>query len=108
VKRDLLIEQGVDWSTGWRVTYNGTPIDSDWTAAAQIRERANRTSPLLHTFLTSVDDTGAVVLAVPHAASESWAFNGGFYDVEITSPDQAVRLRVAQGAVRVAREVTTL
>lgn len=103
----LTVEQGATWSHGWRVTYNGDPIDSTWTAAAQIRARSNAESTLLYTFANlAVDDTGAVVLAVPYEDSEAWDWGLGYYDVEVTNADESVRLRVAQGAVRVSREVT--
>jgi hypothetical protein len=107
VETPLTIEQGVSWSHGWRVTYNGNPIDATWTAAAQVRKQANPTSPLLYTFAASVDETGAVVLGVPYADSEAWDWDYGHYDVEVTNADATVRLRVARGAVRVSREVTT-
>ena len=103
---DLTIEQGATFSHGWRFTFDGTPLDNTWTAAAQIRKRRDHDAPLLYTFTTAVDETGAVVLAVPAADSEAWDWDMGYYDLEVTNGAGNVTLRAVQGMVRVSREVT--
>lgn len=105
-KTDLVIEQGTDWAHGWRVTVNGDPIDDTWTARGQIRRWVSSPDPPLHDFAASVDDTGAVVIAVTPADSTPWTFEAGVYDVEVVNADGSITLRVAEGSITVDPEVT--
>lgn len=111
IVENLRIEQGVTWSTGWAVEAGDTvddlaPIDSTWTAQAQIRASRNHGSELRYEFTASVDDDGNVVIGVPHTDSEGWTWKSGVYDVEVTNADESVRLRVAMGSVTVSPDVT--
>lgn len=103
VTKPLTIEQGADWSHGWAVTYNGSPIDNTWTAASQVRP-SKISDTILHTFNATVDVAGNVVIAVAGTASSAWTWDKGVYDVKVTKA--GVSLRVAQGNVTVDPEVT--
>lgn len=100
----LVIPQGVDWSHGWAVTFNGDPIDNTWSARSQIRKKPEAAT-ILHQFAVDIVDS-AVVLAVTPAESSAWGWRGAVYDVEIVNADGSVTLRVAQGPVEVSPEVT--
>lgn len=101
---NLTIEQGADWSHGWRVTYNGQPIDDTWSARSQARRAPS--SDLLHQFAATVNPDGSVILTATAAESSTWAWRWARYDVEVTNADGSVTLRVAEGSVTVSAEVT--
>lgn len=105
VQRDLKIEQGTDWSTGWRVTVNGAPIDATWTARSQVRKTVAATE-ILHTFAADVDAAGNVVIAVTPTESIPWTWRTAVYDVEVVNADASLTLRLAEGRVTVDPEVT--
>lgn len=105
VQTNLTIEQGADWSHGWRVTYNGAPIDGTWTARSQVR-RDPGSPDVLHELAASVNADGSVVIAIPAAVSSAFEWRYGRYDVEATNADASVRLRVASGTVTISPEVT--
>lgn len=105
LKSDLTIEQGTTWSHGWAVTYNGTAIDATWTARGQIRERVSSTA-VLYDLEPTVNADGSVVIGVDPATSSAWTWRSGVYDIEVVNDDGSVVLRIAEGRVSVAREVT--
>lgn len=102
---EYAIEQGAEWAHGWAVTYNGVPLDETWTAAAQIRFKADSADPLGE-FGAEVDADGNVVIGVTAAESSAWTWSKGVYDVEVTNADESVTLRVAEGRVDLSPEVT--
>lgn len=101
----LVVEQGAEWSHGWRVKYLGVAIDATWVASGQVRAFA--ASPtILHTFACSVLADGSVVIAVSAAASAAWSWTEGVYDVKVANAAGTVTLRVAKGTVVVDPGVT--
>lgn len=103
----LSIEQGADFSHGWRVTVDGELIDSTWSGRGQIRAKV-LDGNVLHTLDVECTDTGDVVVTVPAHVSTAWGqtWKIGVYDVEISNSDASVNLRVAKGSVAVSWEVT--
>lgn len=103
---NLVIDQGADYTLTIPVLDGSNqPIDVDgWIAAGQIRSRIDA-AEVLHEFdLTPVGTV--VVLRVPAATSRSWRFQLARYDVELTSPDELVCVRLIEGAVIVRGETT--
>lgn len=110
VKENLKIQSAVTWSWGWLQKVGDTietvePIDSTWTAKAQIRTYP-KTGQLLHEFAAEVTDDGVVVITVDPATSEAWTWVDGYYDVKVSNPDQSIVIRVAEGKVTISQEVT--
>jgi hypothetical protein len=106
-KRDLLIEQGVTWSTAWSVTLDGVALDpaDGWQARSQVRAKITDTA-VLHQFTTNL--TGSVVqLSVQPDESSAWTWRRGVFDVEIFDGEDPSRvIRIVQGTVNVSPEVT--
>ena len=103
---NLVIDQGADYTLTIPV-FDGAnqPIVVDgWIAEGQIRSRIDA-AELLHEF--DLTPTGAtVVLHVPAAVSRDWRFQLARYDVELTTPDELVHVRLIEGAVIVRGETT--
>lgn len=104
VQRDLTVEQGTTWTYGWAVTYNGDPLDDSWTGAAQVRAYVNAPD-VLHAFAVEVLD-GDVKLSVDPGESDDWTWTDGVYDVEVSSVDLGLTLRVAHGRIFNSEQVT--
>ncbi len=101
-RTDLSIPQGTTWAQSWQITgYDLT--GTTWTARSQVR-RSPGDASVLHEFTAAIADD-IVTLTVTPAESTAWTWHSGVYDVEIESAAGVV-LRVAQGSVRVDREVT--
>lgn len=105
INRKLVIEQGSDWSHGFRVIVDGAYIDETWTAASQVRATAG-SATVLYEFEPEVTEDGAVILAVGAAESAAWTWREGVYDIEVTNADESVTLRIVEGKVVVDPEVT--
>lgn len=103
VEQDLVVEQGTDWAKGWMVLVHGAPIDQTWTARSQVRSKIGT---LLHEFDTGITPEGAVVISVTPEQSSIWHWRDGFYDVKVSNLGGSSVLRVAQGEIRVSRQVT--
>jgi len=123
VVRDWHVPQGADTNCtfeygeddGGVTPFVGTEFISEgWTAQAQVRPGVGQ--PPWVVFLSTsgigpridMDDDGRVAIVLPHAATESAEWNGrdvGFYDLEITSPDNE-RTRLAMGMVIISHDVT--
>lgn len=101
-RTDLSIPQGTTWAQSWQITgYDLT--GTTWTARSQAR-RSPGDAAVLHDFTATIADD-VVTLSVAPDESSAWSWYSGVYDVEIESTAGVV-LRVAQGSVRVDREVT--
>lgn len=101
------MEQGVTWSTSWRVKLDGVELDpSDgWQARSQVRAKITDTA-VLHQFTASILDS-VVQLSVLPAQSSAWTWKRGVYDVEIFDSANPPRVvRIVEGAIAVSPEVT--
>jgi hypothetical protein len=85
----LIIYQGDDQPLVWTLTTAaGGPVDlTGYTAFAQVRERAEATSPVLHEWSATQDN---VELSVPDSTvslevvdSETWTWTSGVYDLHV-------------------------
>jgi hypothetical protein len=107
VQRDLVIEQGVTWSTAWHVQLDGADLDpgDGWAARSQIRTKVTDAS-VLWQFTANI--TGSVVqISVEPEDSSLWSWRRGVYDVEIYDDAAEPRVvRIVQGSVTVSPEVT--
>lgn len=110
VTRDnLLIQQGDDRPLVWTLSDStGAPVNlAGYSAKAQVRERAEPLSPVLHEWST---DDGTAELADSTVSlslidSESWTWTRGFYDLHVT--DFAGRTEVVvRGSVAVVPGIT--
>lgn len=104
----LEVDQGADFKKTFPVMDRGTnqPIESlvNWTVSGQIRDSTSRTATLLHTL--DVSFTGSnLVLQISKEASSDWDWRVGWYDVEITDPDDKT-VRFLEGWVLVKPEMT--
>jgi hypothetical protein len=104
---NLTVEQGVDLALevavkdGTGATYSLAGA----TAAAQIRDTYN--GNLLATFstVTATGTTGSLTLALNAATASALPISGGKWDLLLTT-SAATKIRLLQGSVTVAGEVT--
>jgi len=105
---DLVILQGDDRPLIWTLAdANGEPVNlAGYTAAAQVRGRANSTT-VLHEWSTTdgsaVLSESSVTLKVDD--SESWTWHYGVYDLHLTDPLGTTQV-IARGTVTVTPAVT--
>jgi len=107
VHRDLVIEQGVTWSTAWHVQLDGVDLDpaDGWAARSQVRAKTADPT-VLHEFTANLTNS-VVQLSVEPEDSSAWSWRRGVYDVEIFDASAEPRVvRIVQGAVTVSPEVT--
>lgn len=102
------IQQGDDEPLTWSLTINGAPVDlSGYSVVAQVRRRAEATSPVLNEWSTA-DGTAELAdstVSLLVDDSESWTWTFGFYDIHVT--DFAGRTRVPiRGSMTVIPAVT--
>lgn len=110
IRATLVIHQGTTWERRWRITDpdTGTPRDlTEWSARGQIRADHSTAAVLFEWAGDAItcDADGYVTVTVTPTESSAWGWNFGVYDIELLDPIGRV-VRIAQGAVRVSREVT--
>lgn len=112
-KLKLLIEQGATFIKvlTWKTGSPAMPVDvTGYTAHMQIRSSVD-TEEVLADLSTENGgivmggDTGSITLTIPATQTAGFTWNGGVYDLEITSPDGIVR-RLVYGTVTVSKEIT--
>lgn len=108
---DLTIEQGATYLLLVQVLLpNGDVRDlTDYTAEMQIRASVGSTDPLVTLTLDDglyINGTeGRVLVEIPAEQTAAYQWTRAVFDLEVTSPDGVV-FRLAQGRVRVSKEVT--
>jgi hypothetical protein len=105
VKANLLIDQGVDFTTTVNVTDDyGDPIDlTGYSGAAQIRK--HYTSLTAYSFTVEVNSTGDVHLTLSANTSNTIPAGRYVYDCELTDSSNK-KSRIVEGIVTVTPQVT--
>lgn len=98
----LLVRKGTTFAHGWRMIYNGAPIDGTWSAQGQVRAAVGSPTVLLDLH-PSVSPDGAVIVALTPAESSALNWTEGVYGIEVSKG--GVTLRVAQGPIETSAEV---
>lgn len=107
---DLIVKQGETYTAAYPVIdAAGAPVFvTGWAGRMQVRARPDSPA-VLHEWttdnntLTCVGTT--VSLTVPPVVSDTWAWDDGHYDIELTNPAGAVA-RVAAGRLYVLAQIT--
>src|SRR5262245_43395426 len=96
---DLVVEQGSDFQ--FVVTVVGGPVSmSGYTGSMQVRASKSATTPLysVPSDKITVDSTNRqVVVSLPYTETDDFTWDGGLYDLVITSADQVDAYRVVEG-----------
>jgi hypothetical protein len=115
---DLVVAQGATNRYAFRYLTGDrgyeTPVDlSTWSARAQIRRSVSAETVWLTVSTDSdsieLDADGNVRVTISHSATEGADWDNrdqGVWDLELTSADQAERIRLVEGAVSVSHDVT--
>ena len=107
---DWCLPQGQTWDDTILWESDGVPVDlTGWQARMMLRTSADAASPTvtLSTLSGTMSVTSAGVIALNYSAASSSAVTAAtyVYDLEVESPNGAVR-RLMEGRAPVPREVT--
>lgn len=104
--RDIAIVQGEEFAWPLAITdkSTGLPIDSTWSAAADIRASLSDATTV-GSFTAAIDAQGVLTLSIPSATSLAWSWSTGVYDIFVTDPDGG-RWKVVHGCVGLIPAVT--
>lgn len=105
---NFTIEQGTTFRRTFTWTAGGEPVDlTGAECRMQIRSAKSRTATLLADvteYLTTNSLIGEIVLEVPGAVTDGYAFDSGHFSLRVDRPGDNRRL--VEGTVTVSKETT--